>query len=229
MAYKYYLTNNHLTENNNFMAIAAPGKSKNLDDLIKIILMQNSNFSETTVRAVVNELIKSIEFWVEEGHSINTPLFNLAPSISGVFEEANEDFDPGKHKINLNLTTGTRLKALQERLRVERIDGTALLPKINHFKDISSKTHSSIATSGKPALIKGSRLRFNEEDVQQGIFLINDAKKEFKVTDIIEHAPSKVSFLLPTLAKGTYTLVLRSDMNSKTLREGMAPFKLTVA
>ncbi|WP_409070385.1 DNA-binding domain-containing protein [Aliifodinibius sp. S!AR15-10] len=62
------------------------------------------------------------------GGSINTPLFRINGSISGVFTGPADSFDPERHEVKLNVNPGIRVKNLAERISVEKVSPRAPNP-----------------------------------------------------------------------------------------------------
>lgn len=61
-------------------------------------------------------MFKRIETVVTEnlgkGYSINTPLINISPSITGVFNNWEDSFDGSRHKLHFKLSLGVLLYLL---------------------------------------------------------------------------------------------------------------------
>ncbi|MEQ9437546.1 MAG: DNA-binding domain-containing protein [Cyclobacteriaceae bacterium] len=229
MAIQYYLIDNPLTADpTDYMAVVTTGKSKTLDDLVETIHYKYTKLSESDIKGVLEEFLSAVDFWIREGKSINTPLFNLLPSISGVFYNSDENFDPGKHQLNLNLNPGKQLSKTAQKVTLERVVAPEHSPIITDFLDVASNSRRSQLTPNSPVRIIGDKLKYDNSDAQQGIFFIDESNQEFKATVIVDNHPRKLTIQSPDLSAGTYQLQVRTNMGGKTLRSSLAGFLLTV-
>ena len=65
-------------------------------------------------------------------------------------------------------------------------------------------------TPGQIVSIKGSYLKFNEEDQSQGIFFVDDDKSEVRVSNVVKNMPSELMFFVPDeLNSGIFQVEVR--------------------
>jgi hypothetical protein len=95
---------------------------------------------------------------------------------------------------------------------------------------VASSTVNDALTPGGVASLTGIRLRFSQDDPQQGIFLIDSAKKEYRVERILSHTGTQAVFQLPAgLAPDEYALEVRVLLKgNKDLKTGVLADRLTV-
>ncbi len=72
---------------------------------------------------------------------------------------------------------------------------TSPTPLLQRFTDLNTDTVNATFTPGQIASIKGSLLKFNEEDMQQGIFFISADNAETRVSRVVKNKPSELPFL----------------------------------
>lgn len=222
MAIKYALFPNHLTSDpDDYMAIVQDQDSKDKEAIIDEMIGRGSTVTKAEALSVLEEFEAAVERALDQGHSINTPLFRISASIKGVFYEQ-DHFDKSKHYVKLNVTPGARIGEIAEKLAVEKVDAKAAVPFIQNFKDIASDTTNEIMTPKGVGEITGSRLKIDESDPAQGIFFIDVDGKEKKSETLIRNKPANLIFMLPTgLAKGPCTVEVRAVYkNNKELRIG---------
>jgi len=99
------------------------------------------------------------------------------------------------------------------------------------FLDAQSKTRNQKITSNSVAKISGSKLKFNADNLEEGVFIIdNNTKASTRVEVILDNKPKSISFLVPSLTASKVTIEVRSRMmqNVKQLRIGASGVLLDV-
>ncbi|MFV0378741.1 MAG: DNA-binding domain-containing protein [Mangrovibacterium sp.] len=231
MPLHFALFENHLTPDpTDFMAVVQNLPSKTQDDVMNLMVSRGSTVTKAEALAVFEEYALAIELLVRDGNSVNTPLFNLSPSIKGVFHSETENFNPAIHTVRLNITPGTRLRQMAQNVSVSRVHGASPQPDPLYLDDLGSGTRNDTLTPGNIAQLKGSRLKFDPADVLQGIFIQStDGVSETRVQTVSNNKPSQLDFLVPALAAGTYRVEVRALVHhSKNLRKGILPVELAV-
>lgn len=231
MALEYALFENHLTSDpDDYMAVVQNQQSKMQEDIIDLMIGRGSTVTKAEAFSVLEEYAAAIEQLIREGDGINTPLFNLSPSIKGVFTGADESFNPARHAVKINISAGTRLKKVASEITLKRIQGVSPQPDLLYLDDLGTDTRNEMLTPGNIAQLKGSRLKFDLTDPTQGVFLISETNQEFRVNTVSRNKPAQIDFLIPQLAPGNYRIELRSVIyKGKELRTGTLPCELSVS
>ncbi|MEQ9439683.1 MAG: DUF4469 domain-containing protein [Cyclobacteriaceae bacterium] len=230
---KYYLVDNPLTPDpTDYRAETKHDKVYTLADLQEMITHRSVGLTDSQVASVLEELAVAIVFSLRKGGKIITPLFKITPTVAGVFTSRQDAFDRSRHHININLTAGSRLKRVAEQIDPVKVNAPMSAPVITEVFDKASGTTDEQLTPRKIARLYGTSLKFDENDPQQGIYLIQlSNKQETKVdtTDVIDNVNSKLTFQLPdVLPDGEYTIEVRTDVGFKEVRTGRYADVLTV-
>lgn len=230
MSLKFALFENHLTSDpNDYMAVVQNLQSKTQEDVIDLMIGRGSTVTKAEALSVMEEYAASIEQLLKDGFSINTPLFNLSPSVKGVFYGPEENFNPAEHSVKINITTGTRLNSIGQQVSVERVEGSSPKPDPKYLYDHGSDTRNEVLTPGNIAQIRGSRLKFDPTDPQQGVYLVAADSTETKAVTVSRNMPSELDFLVPPLAAGEYKVEIRAILyKGKELKKSNLPQLLTV-
>lgn len=216
---KYTLAKNQLAKNKpNYVANVSCMAYKNYDDLLDVIVAEGSGINRPQVIAVMERLIQSIHRLLEEGYTVNTPLFKVRPTIKGVFETEDDYFDPKKQRISYTMTAGKRMKPETANIVLKKIKSS--LPVIKTFYDSESRETNNIITPGGGALVKGENLRFDLDDPEQGIFFcdVHDPKKAIRALGFIGNSCNEIVFLIPLLQAGDYILRIINCNNDKSIK-----------
>ncbi|MCT4602592.1 MAG: DUF4469 domain-containing protein [Marinifilum sp.] len=227
---EYYLDLNPLTENpDDCSARTLPIRVLTRSDILEECCAEGTGITPYEAESIFKRIEKVIAESLEKGYSINTPLINISPSISGVFENWNDSFDPNRHKLKFNATPGVLLKKVAEETKVQKTDRRTSAIDIYGFKDHTIGSGSEIITSGGIGELKGKKLKLDPADSTQGIFFIAEDGKETRVAVYVSNTDTTQIFQIPVLGAGKYKLQLRCiSKNSKKLSVGSFEKVLTV-
>nr|WKN40098.1 DNA-binding domain-containing protein [Tunicatimonas sp. TK19036] len=210
MAVPYALVDNPLTPDpTDFRAAVQPGKSVTEQELIEMVVLHNTGITESVATKVISEYALAMRFFLSKGRNINASLLNSSYSISGVFTDEEDSFDPSRHQINLNLFPGIAIKDIADTVSTEKVEATVSQPALTSYFDTETSSKNQVLTPNEMGRINGKRLSFDETDPAQGVFFVNNKGKDFKVAKFGEHRPSKLIFKVPALADGVYKLEVR--------------------
>jgi hypothetical protein len=224
MPIKYYLQPNPVTPDpNDQSARISAGSVFNLDDIIKMMMERGTMVTETDARAVVLLFMDVVAKAVANGNNVNTPLVNLRPGITGVFTSVLDNFDPSRHTLRANLSSGTLLLELMAAAAVEKITQPMPAPVILEYLDIGSGVAGSIITPTGIGQITGEELKYDPQNPAEGIFFIATNGTETKVTSIARRTEGQLMFSNPAgLAAGNYSLEVRRNYTKDgALRRGI--------
>jgi hypothetical protein len=96
--------------------------------------------------------------------------------------------------------------------------------------DLDSNTWDSTVTPGGLGRLNGHRLKFDQADPQQGVFLVTANGTENRVELLAKHTPKELIFRVPAgLASGDYRLEVRAIFGLADLRRGALKATLSVS
>ncbi|MDZ7690994.1 MAG: DNA-binding domain-containing protein [Balneolaceae bacterium] len=96
-------------------------------------------------------MIRGIINIVRQGNSVVTPLVNIMPSISGVFDSEEDRFDANRHQVNLSISPGVRLRDTASAIPTEKVAARERMPNVGHYYDNTSETKNEQATASGAA------------------------------------------------------------------------------
>lgn len=221
MALKFSLIENLLTERpDDFMAQTAQVRFFNIEEIAERMLMRGTLLTKADILAVLEVYHKELAYIVSEGDGANTPVFHIAPGISGVFESANDGFDSSRHGIRLNLNAGVLLREAQKKIRVEKIAATEYLPIITQVTDVKSGTVNDLLTPGRNLKISGHKLKIAGDGDRNGLYFIDAntaARTQVDASDIVTNNPSEIIAVIPDLAPGSYKLEIITQYGGSSI------------
>ncbi|MDX1638369.1 MAG: DNA-binding domain-containing protein [Balneolaceae bacterium] len=235
MPLHYHLKPNPLTpEPDEYLAVSKNPESYRLEEIFEHATREGSTITTAEIMAVFEEITQGIINILQEGNAVITPLVNIKPTIGGVFRGEDDQFDPNRHRININLSAGKRLRRMSRDIPTRKIIVGERRPEPQHFFDHGSESEDANITPGGGARITGTLLKFDEDDRKQGIFFINTADgSETRVNrKMLKNKPGELIFINPSLEAGAYRLEVRSKLEYTTqIRTGThaAPLRVSVS
>lgn len=230
MAIKYYLQPNPITPDpNDQSARVISNQVHDVESITKEMLRRGSTITEADVRAVLKVFFEVVTDEVAAGNNVNLPLVNIKPGINGVFTNATDSFNPSRHIKRASISSGTLLTQKLNNALVEKTIHAQTTPAIIQFTDVNTQTRNSILTPGGIGQVVGEELKFNSDNVAEGIYFVAADGTATNVNIIASRTEGKLVFSIPTtLATGFYTLEVRKGygttnvvLRSGSLQEGL--------
>jgi hypothetical protein len=229
---KYALKANTLgDESKGCIAVVSAVGAATLDDVIGHMITEGTGLTRPQAMAYFEKLSQSIEYFIGLGFSVSTPLFRTRTSISGVFTSKNDSFDAIRHQINVRTVSGVRLGKLEKNLSTVKTKLNKLFPSPEILTDGSTETENRRITPAGLAVLRGSLLKFDPKDVQQGIFFIatDNPAEETRAEIYTTLRSNEINFQIPALQPKDYTLVVKSSYYSWSIaRKGELEYTLSV-
>lgn len=182
-------------------------------DIARRIIARGSEMRYDTLLYTLNMSDEEKVKAVAEGKSVVDGLGQYIINVSGPFDGPTAPFDPAKHKLGVSYTMGKLLQAALKLVKVQTTQATTG-PVINNITDTTTGELNNHLTSGGPAVISGSNIRIAGEDPSVGIFLTKTGGTPVKAGLLIHNNPSQITFMLPSLEDGEYTLSVTTQYAS---------------
>jgi DNA-binding domain/Domain of unknown function (DUF4469) with IG-like fold len=215
MAISYALVENALTPDpDDYLAQVQFGESADTETVIARIKERGSTLTEADLRAALTELYAVCESLVLEGRRVNLlGLVELYPKVAGTFHGADAAFDPAQHRADVGASVGNRLReGVRAKATVARVATQRPQPVLLSYSDLASGSVNATVTPATIGSVIGSRLKFEASKHDEGIFLVpvGSSGAAVKVTQVQENKPKRLTFLVPPLPPGSYTLEVRT-------------------
>jgi hypothetical protein len=214
----YHVVENLMTPNpDDGMAQVVNLRSYTDDEIAELMLKRGTLLTKADILAVLQVYREVVADIVEDGCAVNTALFNITPSISGIFNGLGDSYDASRHKTRANINPGIALRQAAKEIKPRKVQVADTIPYIVEVKDIVSDSVNENLTPGGVVQLRGSRLKFIPGNAENGIFLLPEGGNEIKLTVIIENKPARLITMLPAgLDRGTYHLEVRTTLQSNT-------------
>jgi hypothetical protein len=211
MPLRFGLVENHLTDDpDDYSAMVTDNDTVTDDQIIDDMVERGSTVTKADILSVLEEYGASIQRYLRNGYQVNTDLFRLYPSISGVFHGRNDSFDRSRHQIKLSLNAGSRLKDVVPDIDVQRVEINEVTPVIQRVEDLKTHSVDSDISPGNILSVKGAHLKFDESDPEQGVFFIDESGHATRAENIAKNKPSELLVFVPESLSGSYHIEVRA-------------------
>lgn len=204
--------------------IARPNTIGILDreDLIREVSKEGTGITQYEAESIFKRLETVITDSLKKGYAINTPLLNITPSVTGVFENYEDSFDKNRHQLHFKVRSGVLLKRAAEETKMHKVNRKKVFIDIFSFTDHLNVDMSDQLHPGSIGQLNGKLLKLDPADLNQGIFLIAEDGTETRVSVYVTNTNGKQIFQIPAdLTAGNYKLELRALVNKgKVLHVG---------
>lgn len=229
MPIRYTLHDNRLTPDpNDRYARVRPARTVGLPDVARRIADSGSTLTRVDVESVLSSLQDAIAALLTEGANVNLPFANFGTRIQGTFADDEDQFDGSRHAVLPRVSAGAELRrALRAGVPVEKAASERPAPSLLHFTDVNTGERDGTLTPGGIGAITGSRLAFDADDRDQGVFFVGETD-ETRAEVVAQNTPSKLMVQIPAgLAAGDYQIEVRSAFGEE-LRSGRLDATLTL-
>ncbi len=233
MPLEFALFDNAMTPDpTDYRAVVQNVRKRTIDEAVDRIAVPGSILKRTECVAVIHEFLGNMSKDLEEGIGFTSEYIMIAPNIGGVFTSEDDNFDPKRHEKTLTVRLGKVFKESLAKLKVKKVEGSQVVPRLKSIEDFESDEKNNILTPGGTATISGERLKIEDVNAEdQGVFFISIADgSEYNARKIKTNEPKTLTVLLPSdIPQGNYTVEVRTPVNgSKSIRTGVLPAKVKV-
>jgi hypothetical protein len=229
---KYFLISSALsTEKGSCYASAKATENLQIEDIINQMIEEGSGLTRPQAMAYYERFSEVILKNLKNGCSITTPLFIIKPVINGKFTNHEDSFDAKRHQLNFRLAAGKKLHAIKKEVRIKKTEPTTKAPVVRTFIDFRNNEMNLTTLSGSMAILKGKNLKFDVNDMNQGVFFVPENRKDeiVRVKTYSDISPLKIFIQVPELQPGAYKLVVKTiPVNCANIVQGESGFILHV-
>jgi hypothetical protein len=237
--WKVWLVRNTLTkdvENDWIAEVSTLGVTLRNEDIAARIVEGRTELRLETIKSILAERDEIVRQALARGTAVQDGCMRAAPRVSGIWIGTAHPFDPGTHRVTLDLTPTLEMRAALENVKVEVLgekDGGAYIGLVT---DTSTGKTDGAITPGEDILVNGDKIKIEPEDEAGiGVFFVDESGVEHPLgRRIVENTRKKLIFRVPALASGSYTLkvVTRFTGTKRLLNESRTvtyEYPLTIA
>lgn len=150
---------------------------------------------------------------IAEGKSVVDGVGQYLVNVGGSFDGEKAPFNPEYHKLGVAYTPGKLMRDTLKRVVVETRPAVTG-PIINDIVDSTTGEKNLLLTSAGPAVISGANIKVVGSNPSVGIYLTPAKGESIKAGVLIHNNPSQVTFMLPALENGEYTLSITTQYSA---------------
>jgi hypothetical protein len=230
MPLRYRLIKNRMkNSNNNYVAVVYDNETITEEQIIDRMISRGSTVTKPDALAVLENYAATLEEFLERGNNIKTRLFNIHPTIGGVFKTKTDNFDPSRHQLRLSIVESKRLKKVLSKIELKRKNISEKTPVIQEVEDLKTNTINSLILSGSVISVRGSLLKFEEDDPEQGVFFIDKKGTVTRANKVLQNKPSELMLITPEDVQGTVIIEIRAVVyKGRYLKKHRFPHKINI-
>lgn len=232
-----YLRPNVLTKDDESDCIAdvlTRLQTRRNEDIAARIVSKGSELRKETIISVLNRRDEEVRDILLEGCSFMDGLVQISPRVSGVWASAGSPFDPAAHKRTVDLVPTSSFREALESVGVRVLGTKASGAEITLITDTVSGRTDGTLTIGDDIIIDGSKIKIDEADEAQGVFIVDASGAEHKVTRRLSvNRPGQLIARVPAdVPEGACSVVVRTKYTSgnrplSDIREVASPVSCT--
>ena len=185
-------------------------------DIADRIVARGSEFRKETIVAILSQRDEEVLKTVLEGSSFADSLVQVSPRVSGVWATSKAPFDAAVHRRTVDLTLTAAFRAALEAVGVRVLGTKASGAEIALITDTATGATDGTITIGDDIIIEGDKLKVDEADDGQGVFIVDADGTEHKVTRRLSlNKPSQLIARVPAaVPAGSVTVLVRTKYSS---------------
>ncbi|MGA2547504.1 MAG: DUF4469 domain-containing protein [Rectinemataceae bacterium] len=228
MALKVALVMDNIRKNGALVPRVAHRNKVGFDKLLSF-MDKTTGLSESDLRSVFHQLAEALVFYLPDGSEVQTPIGAIKLSVHYPCIESDRSLPTRDRKIS---TDDMRMqirgdRSLLERIRLESsinvVDAPApLIPSIIRVENADMAGWLDSGSAGHILHITGSRLHFDKNDNDQGVFLIGTSASPAatRIAVYSRIGSNIVDGKIPNLDAGGYRLEVRTRPSGRDIRQG---------
>lgn len=228
---KYSLYDNKMTQDNpdDCFARSVEVKTNSRDELVQNLTRSGSILKPTECQAVIDGYWREIGGFIAKGEAYRDEYDNIRFDINGVFDNADDRFDPARHTLVASALLNSKLTDQARTVPLQYEKATPGQPVIESVYDWGSDTVNDKLTPNDTFEITGEDLKIYEEP-GEGVFFVNQMTgQETHAALLRTNLPKTITLRVPMMPPGQYRIEVRNTTrDGKVLRTGIFAQILTV-
>lgn len=196
-------------------------------------LSRDTALEKSDLRAAFYLIKENLSNLLADGYVVHTPIGKFKPGIQGSLDKETDAFLPHKegsgHSMHITYLADKELrKDTLSRARFIRTAGKGIpAPRITDTANLSrNQAHSFIP--GDVIEIKGSNLKCNTDQENEGIFLQNEQGDRLRINRFIIESNNRYVSIIPEIPDGMYSVAIRKSRGKANSFTSIFPDKITV-
>lgn len=180
------------------------------DEILINEAIERTGLPEDSVRRVMKSLCESTSHHSQLGHGIRCSLFYSKPTIKGCLEENQTQLKYPEQKVEFNLQFGNGIDISYEKIQTQWEDNTPHFILIDSVEDGITETKGQYLTPYGNLVIKGLELTFNEQNEDEGIFIVDKDGSATKANKVYLNTRKMIQIRIPNIPIGeSYSIEVR--------------------
>lgn len=165
-------------------------------------LAHESSLTKGDITSVLVGLEKVVAEFIIIGHSVDLGFISLSYSIKGGFNSGEEGFQKDRNWISITSNVASSFKKLvNQKAKPVKVNSENKGPQPNTLTKVSGNKSKPEIQPGNLLRIAGSKLAFDETDLETGVFLKPQTGTAVRISEYAKTGNSVILCKLPEKAK----------------------------
>ena len=208
---KYKIIKRRVMGKTHFLAKVVYNRDLGTEEFLRTVIELGSSLTIGDLKAAVEMISKAIKIELNKSNRVTLPWGVYAPAIRGAMKGKDDVFTPGRNRYVVRISVPrSYTKGITENLSPMRVRGNSRNPELHKLLDTIYQIENQVISSGSIALLKGADLKFDWQDKDQGIFLVDSEGIAIRADFYSDVNDASVRFVVPQLKAGeSYQAVLK--------------------
>ena len=200
-----------------FFARVVYSRDLDTNEFLGNVIGMGSTLTMGDLKAAVEMINTGLQTEINRGNRVRLPWGVYYPAIRGSMEHAEGQYQSGRNKFVAKVTIPQAYtKSLSENGVPVKVRGGERNPVLKRLLDQVYDVANLVLTSNSVASLKGSDLKFNKNDPQQGVFLVDEKGVKTRSPFYADITEQRVLFVVPQLEQGKVYRVCLKTLDPET-------------
>ena len=228
---KYKIIKRRVAGKNRFMAKLIYNRDLGTAEFLEGLNTLGTSVTLTDLKAAVALINEGIQIELNKANRVALPWGVYYPAIRGGMLGMKDVFTSGRHRLVARITVPKKYSlGLAAKLAPVRVRVNLRKPELESILDSIYQVHNQVLTSGSIATLRGDDLKFDWQDENQGIFLVDSEGTSVRVEFYSNVNETSVQFVVPPLKAGErYQVLLKvfDSVSGEKIEKPLEEFLLT--
>lgn len=201
-----------------YLARTAKNNIYNIREISESLKEKSGEVNVDAMEYHVKLFFEEMADLLEDGNKINTGYFTAQARVRGAFDSKTEQFDSGRHKVQIVFSTGQLIRQRAAALKAEILRIEPNNYGIRSVTDAQTKSDTDKLVMNRLLVISGEKIKITGDAPTVGLYLTHTesgAELHIPASGLYQNSHSTLILIIPALAPGGYQLKIVTQYAGK--------------